>query len=119
MSYRICPILALFILVVISAGCHVSRPIGRSPSSATSIQDVVEAWDMHCVAHSFYACPDDVLDTLTCMETMGDTYFGSDFSMDCAGLMEAISNEVLSIIRPEPEPNDLLTAVLSDPSWYE
>jgi len=101
------------------AGCQASGPVARSFSSASSTQDVVNAWDLHCAGHNFYACPDDVLDTLTCTETMGDMYFGSDFNADCQALMEAITAEVLSAIKPEPNLNDLLTAVLNDPSWYE
>jgi len=113
-----CFLIAMPILLTVSIGCQTAETVQKSLSVAASTQDVVDAWDLHCVEFSFCYCPDNVLGELTCTATLRDMYLGGNFVRDCDMFMEAIQLELLSSIRPDPDIDDFLNAVLSDPSWF-
>lgn len=119
MLIRYCIGLAAVVSLVVSAGCQGANPAIKFPSAAGSVADVAAAWDMHCTEFRFYACPNGVQSEATCTETLGDLYFGSDFEWDSDLLMQAIQYEVSSEGWPDPDPDDLLNAVLTDPIWFK
>lgn len=96
-------------------GFHVQE----ASAAAQSPVEVQAAWDEVASYFNFDKCPADVLSgsSVTAMEHL---YLGSNYSIDCEALMEAIRIEVDAIANPTP-PNidDLVSAVLEDPVWQE
>jgi len=114
-----CFVLVVPILLVAMIGCQSVDMVPKTLSAAGSVQDVIDAWDLHCADFSFYSCPPDAGDALACTKTMGDMYFGADFDRDCGLLIDAIHFELLSGILDDPDVDDFLSAVLSDPAWFD
>ena len=110
--------IALF-FVLVFGGCQTNTMwTPMTVSEASTAQDTVDAWNLHCNNASFWMVPPGFLQSQTQEETMGNMYFGSDYSTDVDKLMQSIQDEVDSVTSPDPPGIDLLIDVINHIDWY-
>ena len=80
---------------------------------AQSPTDVINAWNAHCASCNFDECPNPAPSL-----PLSGAYHGSNLAVDKRKLMLLIQQEVQSAEFAEPDDNDYLSAVISDPAWY-
>lgn len=85
----------------------------KTTMAATTVDDVIYAWNDECVNYSF--------DLYSPSLTMGEAYQGMAYQVDSAGLMLAIQQHprVLSSFHNDPNINDILSQVVRAPEWYK
>ena len=106
-------------VVAVVVGCQSGlTPTVKAPSATICTQNVINAWDAVCEQYCFLPCPPNA-GQADCVETMLSMHYGAYFDVDCRQLMEAIRIELLSGRIPDPSIDDLLSAVLNNPAWYE
>lgn len=104
----------LIVICLVAAGCQGAAPDSlKEVSAATSVQDVTDAWNLHCAHYNFAPAG-----TTAGEVTLGAVHSGSDFNADIHGLLGAMQIELDSIYMPPVDTDDLLSAVLNDPVWF-
>ena len=107
-------IVVLLMVLALVASCQGGMvEMDRSVSAAQTSQDVVDAWNMHCATFNFLEANG------TDSTVVGFMYYGTSFDTDADGLSSAMQGELLSGRRAECEQDDLLSAVINDPAWYQ
>lgn len=108
-----CIVIALAGLLICASCQGQSATPSRQSAAAGSQQDVVNAWNSNCVSCNF-----DTIFVVSGVE-VGAIYNGADFAADAAQLMSKMQIELMSGSRPTVDENELLSAVLGFPGWYE
>lgn len=86
---------------------------------ASTLQDVINAWNSNCLAHS--AQPVGTGENLN-TTTVGSKFASqASFTANMPGLHRAIANALAPLTAPPetPEFDDLLAAYLDTPGWYQ
>ena len=112
----------IVVLLVITSlvSCSASEEkFSRATSAATTAQDVVDAWDLHCATWNFMECPPNVLDPDLCTVTIGDMHNAVDFTADCDGLMQAMQDELDSGRAVDPGDGHEIDSVIMDEAWLQ